>query len=208
MKRTMAVLTLLILALALISALPTMATPVVDKKIDVSILSIPTTWASLNSEFPAGQNPYYPAYFDSIRYFEPGHIMLVGPTGVPPADFETMQVWNTGYFRSTITIDGVANTAVSCNTQHIEYNAKTKNMVAKADAVWFIGSIGDIRNGFEGRVFVKYINYDIFTKAYDSRIVNADLQGFGVYEGQKLHLTYEGGMPPASQVWTGYVLMP
>ncbi len=50
-----------------------MATTVVDKKIDVSILSIPTTWASLNTQFPAGQNPYQVS-FDSIRYFKPGQL--------------------------------------------------------------------------------------------------------------------------------------
>ncbi len=83
--------------------------------------------------------------------------MIVGP-GVPPADFETMQVWNTGYLRSTITIDGVANPVVSCNAQHLEYNAHTKSMVAKAEAVCFIGAMGDISNGFEGRVFMKYLN--------------------------------------------------
>ena len=208
MKRTLAVVALMLLSLTLISAMPAMATPTDDKKLDVSILSIPTTWAYLNSQFPAGQNPYYPAYFDAIRYFEPGHVMLVGPTVAPPADFETLQAWNTGYYTCTITIEGVPNPAVSCNTLHVEYNHKTKSMVCQSEAVWFIGTMGDISNGFEGKVFVKYFNWNIITRTYDLRIVNADLQGFGIYEGQKLHVTYEGGMPPAPQEWTGYILVP
>lgn len=207
MKKTLAILALTLTLIVALGFMPAMAAPKDEKKVDVSILSYLSSWTYLNNQFPAGQNPYYPVYFDSIRYFEPGHVKLVG-AGVPPADFETMQVWNTGYLLSTITIDGTAYPLVSCNAQHLEYNHHTKSMIAQCEAVWFIGSMGDVSNGFEGKVFIKYFNWNILTRTYDLRIVNADLQGFGIYEGQKLHVTYEGGMPPAPQEWTGYILVP
>ena len=80
--------------------------------------------------------------------------------------------------------------------------------VVQSEAVLFIGNTEEAAMDLKEKYLLNTLTEISTARTYDLRTVKADLHRFGVYEGQKLRVTYEGGMPPELQEWAGYYLAP
>ncbi len=191
------------LLMAMFAAAPAIAEPL-NQKVSVEVVSTSIKYPALTALLAPTPNPY-PAPPVRERYFSPGHILILGDA---PATFEynTMHVRQaSAYYTLVLGIGEESYTGISCNVYCAEYNSKTMRNHVRYDAIWYVGALGDISNGFSGNMEASIFDFVPKTGAYSRLTVHGVMQGFGSFEEQTIMISFDSN-EDTDGIWRGYCL--
>jgi len=178
----------IIIALVLSSFLSVTAKPIDGQKVDAKMTLTYIAYTSTNpntvtltklcTQAGLSGNPY-PAPTVPETFTVPGNDMI--------SQIRQQSM----YYTTALQIGDQSLTGFACFVYHGERNKDTGLTIHHFDGVYYIGSIGQMSNGFAGNMQMKIYGYYLTTNPIDYGTTHCLLQGFGTFQGQTLNLSNE-----------------